>query len=71
MASQDKDFFSEEKKQKTFVSALVDRYGTWPDGWEMLKDIKVFCFPQGGLRLFFGKEGLLIRPGGIGSRRRR
>jgi hypothetical protein len=26
-----KHFFSEEKKQKTFASALAYRYGTWPD----------------------------------------
>jgi hypothetical protein len=25
-------FFSEEKNQKTFASALVRRSGTWPDG---------------------------------------
>jgi hypothetical protein len=43
-ARQSKSFFSEEKKQKTFASALVDRYRTWPDSWEMLKEIKVFCF---------------------------
>jgi len=24
-------FFSEEKNQKTFASARVRRYGTWPD----------------------------------------
>jgi hypothetical protein len=27
-------FFSEEKNQKTFASARVRRYGTWPDGGE-------------------------------------
>jgi hypothetical protein len=25
-------FFSEEKNQKTFSSAWVERYGTWPGG---------------------------------------
>jgi hypothetical protein len=34
-------FFSEEKNQKTFVLVLVDRYGTWPDGWVVLK----ICLP--------------------------
>ncbi len=24
-------FFSEEKNQKTFMPALVERYGTWPE----------------------------------------
>jgi len=27
-------FFSEEKNQKTFVSALADRYETWPESGE-------------------------------------
>jgi hypothetical protein len=28
---EDSFFFSEEKKQKTFASARVRRYGTWPE----------------------------------------
>jgi hypothetical protein len=27
-------FFSEEKNQKTFKSALVETYGPWPDNGE-------------------------------------
>jgi hypothetical protein len=29
-----KVFFSEEKKQKTFVSGAADGSGTWPERWE-------------------------------------
>jgi hypothetical protein len=35
-----KDFFSEEKKQKTFRSALVATYGTWPDRAHLCTHIK-------------------------------
>jgi hypothetical protein len=44
-------FFSEEKNQKTFISAHADRYVIWPDGWENARD-KSF------LLLFFKKEVL-------------
>jgi hypothetical protein len=36
-------FFSEEKNQKTFISALAAKYGTWPDS-DAAQDIKVFWF---------------------------
>jgi hypothetical protein len=36
-------FFSEEKKQKTFILALADRSGTWPDRGDSGK-VKVFWF---------------------------
>jgi hypothetical protein len=28
---EEKVFFSKEKKQKTFISSALPRYGTWPD----------------------------------------
>jgi hypothetical protein len=31
MGKERKFFFSEEKKQKTFMPARVDRYGIWPE----------------------------------------
>jgi hypothetical protein len=46
-------FFSEEKNQKTFVSLA------YAAGVNRDIDMKVFCFQQGRLRLFFRKEGLL------------
>jgi hypothetical protein len=46
-------FFSEEKNQKTFAS------WSYAAGVNRDSDIKVFCWRQGGLRLFFKKEGLL------------
>jgi hypothetical protein len=60
-------FFSEEKKQKTFASAIADGYGTWPDGWVVLKEIKVFCFfsqDEEDLPCFAGS-----RRTGVGGRR--
>jgi hypothetical protein len=45
---QDRIFFSEEKKQKTFMSFAVRRSGTWPakstQPGPTTKDSKVFCF---------------------------
>jgi hypothetical protein len=40
-----KFFFSEEKKQKTFKSALADRYGIWPDGWVSVALQNGFNYP--------------------------
>jgi hypothetical protein len=37
-------FFSEEKNQKTFASAWVDRYGPWPAHRRLVQIIKVFWF---------------------------
>jgi hypothetical protein len=31
-------FFSEEKNQKTFNSAPVDGYGTWPEGGKRARE---------------------------------
>jgi hypothetical protein len=46
-----KNFFSEEKKQKTFISALADGAGLWPPNGK-LRGIKVFWF-------FFSKKNIL------------
>jgi hypothetical protein len=37
-------FFSEEKNQKTFMSAPADGSGPWPESWDAAQNIKVFCF---------------------------
>jgi hypothetical protein len=36
-------FFSEEKNQKTFMTAQAHTYGTWPDGWEAAEKQKFFA----------------------------
>jgi hypothetical protein len=36
-------FFSEEKNQKTFISTLAARSGTWPES-DAAQDAKVFWF---------------------------
>jgi hypothetical protein len=50
-----KSFFSEEKKQKTFISALAARSRHWPPAWEQLKETKVFWF-------FFSKKNAFLKP---------
>jgi hypothetical protein len=48
-----KVFFSEEKKQKTFISPLLPRSRPWPDSMrELAPEIKVFWFTPGGLPPF-------------------
>jgi hypothetical protein len=37
-------FFFEKKNQKTFVSPLAERSGSWREGWELPRKVKVFCF---------------------------
>jgi hypothetical protein len=51
-------FFSEEKNQKTFISGAAPSSPAMAWNGGAFGEIKVFCFPQGGLRLFFRKEGL-------------
>jgi hypothetical protein len=48
-----KAFFSEEKKQKTFVPAPADRSRPWPRSWERRRNKSL-------LLLFFRKEGLFL-----------
>jgi hypothetical protein len=42
-----KEFFSEEKNQKTFASALAFRSGTWPERHVMYAFRGGFCPPYG------------------------
>jgi hypothetical protein len=46
-------FFSEEKNQKTFASALADRSRPWPDRWKRRRNKSL-------LLLFFRKEDLAL-----------
>jgi hypothetical protein len=54
---QSKGFFSEEKKQKTFISGGAERSGPWPRSWERQMK-KGFLVRAGRAPPFFRKERL-------------
>jgi hypothetical protein len=51
-------FFSEEKNQKTFNSALADACRPWPESWDAAQMIKVFCFFSSEKKAFLSLPSL-------------
>jgi len=50
-----KQFFSEEKNQKTFIASLADISGPWPPNGKLRRNKSL-------LLLFFRKEALSLLP---------